>query len=144
MSEIDVEKLNPPVSRGLQDTAVPETDFVPADEPEADQIDVAAINDFYKQIVPFETAMFQGSWQAPAKDAEDTSGMLLQTFTHQKVQGAQSEETLDLGEILRAVNSGKARIFLFRTLSSSFQQMGSLLPYFNQYGEDDEEDLTDA
>ena len=43
-------------------------------------IDVAAINDFYKQIVPFDTSMFQGTWQTSNEDAEDQNGMLMQTF----------------------------------------------------------------
>jgi hypothetical protein len=36
-------------------------DFVSDNE---NKVDISAINDFYKQIVPFETAMFQGTWQA--------------------------------------------------------------------------------
>lgn len=88
--------------------------------------------------------MFQGSWQAPNKDAEDSNGMLIQMFNNRKVKSEKSEDHIDINEVLRAVNSGKARVFLFRTLNSSFQQVGSLLPYFNQYGEDDEEDMPDS
>jgi hypothetical protein len=35
------------------------------------QLDVEAINEYYRQIVPFETAMFQGSWQVTNEAAED-------------------------------------------------------------------------
>jgi len=41
------------------------TDDVADDVSENEEkVDISAINDFYKQIVPFETAMFQGTWQA--------------------------------------------------------------------------------
>jgi hypothetical protein len=40
-------------------------------------VDVAAINEYYRQIVPLETAMFQGDWQASNEDAENRKGILL-------------------------------------------------------------------
>lgn len=45
---------------------------------------MAAINDYYKQIVPFEQAMLQGTWEASDEDAADENGMLLATFDRKK------------------------------------------------------------
>jgi hypothetical protein len=66
--EIDASKLNPPIkrTRKLEDVTVTEANSTQsvandvADEfsDDEDKVDISALNDFYKQIVPFETAMF--------------------------------------------------------------------------------------
>ena len=121
-------------------------------------IDVAAINDFYKQIVPFDTSMFQGTWQVSNEEAENPLDMLMQTFDSYTIIKSdkaepnseiaanatqQLNETADeiTQEVIRAINSGKARVFLFRSTSDQFMQVGTLLPYFNQYTEDEDDGM---
>ena len=110
---------------------------------EAD-LDVAAINDYYKQIVPFEQAMLQGSWEASDEDAADENGMLLATFDKKKFKIRKEDANSDDGEakvveeVIRAINSGKARVFLFRTMHT-INDTGTLLKYLLADTENEDE-----
>ena len=46
-------------------------------------------------------------------------------------------------EVLRAVNSGKARVFLFRTIETGNPDLGTLLPYLMADSDSDTSDEED-
>lgn len=67
----------------------------------------------------------------------------MKIFDVQKVSGDPSQDGNTKKEILRAINSGKARVFLFRTINMQMTQMGSLIPQFNTQDGDEDTQVED-